>query len=78
MSSPSLRNHPQPTFDHGLDRFVFGFDTDAGTGVGLMNTLPAITRPTVTLEYLFKKHTTTRLAWRRCYVPAVGLLKGMS
>jgi hypothetical protein len=77
MSILFLRIRPQPTFDHGLDRFVFGFDTDAGTGIGLTNTLWDKPRPTFTLQSLFKKYTTTRLALRRCYVPAVGLLKGM-
>lgn len=37
MSIPSLRTHPQPTFNHGRDRFLFGFETGAATGVGLRN-----------------------------------------
>lgn len=78
MSILFLRIHPQPTFDHGRDRFVFGFDTDAVTGIGLTNTLWDKPRPTFTLQSLFKKLTTTRLALHRCCASAVGLRKGMS
>lgn len=79
MSTPSLRTHPQPTFNHGRDRFVLGFDTGAATGVGLKSTLQTKSRFIQTQQSLFKKtHTTTCLAWRRCCTSAVGLRKGMS
>jgi hypothetical protein len=55
MSIPSLRSHPQPTFDHGRDRFVFGFDTDAVTGVGVTRILSSKSKATLTPQSLFKK-----------------------
>ena len=78
MSIPSLHTHPQPTFDHGHDRLVFDFDSDAATGVGLTRTLSSESSANLTPQSLFKKYTTTRLALRRCCASAVGLPKGVS
>ena len=78
MSIPSLRSHPQTTFAHGRDRFVFGFVTDAGTRIGVTSILSSKSNATLPPQSLFLKYTTTRLALRRCFAPAVGLRKGMS
>ena len=78
MSIPFLRTHPQPTFDHSCDRFVFGFDSEAATAVGIKRILTSKSSAALTPHSLFKKHTTTRLALHRCCTSSVGLHKGMS
>jgi hypothetical protein len=78
MSIPSLRSQPQTTFAHGRDRFVFSFVTDAGTRIGVTSILSSKSNATLTPQSLFIKYTTTRLALRCCFAPAVGLPKGMS
>ncbi len=78
MSITSLCDQPRTAFIRCLDCYVFGFDTDAATGVDLTSIVQKNRDLPKRSSLYSKKYTIIPPALHRCCAPAVGLTKGMS